>query len=105
MKINIIVFCVFFVIITILYLLSYFRKKQIDRQKKEIAELEKDKEKLEKDLSFVLKHLEELQQIEKNNKEIKNALKGAKTDEEILGIINSVIDTNNELCNKQAEKK
>lgn len=104
MKINIAICCFLFVIITILYLLSYFRKKQIDRQKVEIAELVKNNTKLKSDLTFVLNHLEEMQQIEKENKEIKNALKGAKTDEEICSIINSVISTNNKLCNKQTKK-
>lgn len=68
--------------------------------------LQEDKSKLEIELSrqksnavYLVKHAEELAQIQKDEKVIENKIDGAKSDEEILNIINTIIDANNSrLC-------
>ena len=51
---------------------------------------------LQSNIAYLVKHAEEIQKIQKDADEISNKIKGAKTDEEIVDIINAIISANND---------
>ncbi len=55
------------------------------------AELEKEKN----NLLYLYEHAQEIAEIQRKEKEVEAQINGAKTDEEIIDIINSIVDSNN----------
>lgn len=57
----------------------------------------KDKfKKAKENMVYLLNHAEEIAEIQRKEKEVEAKINGAKTDEEILDIINTIVDTNND---------
>ena len=92
----------YILIIAVLCFLLYAVIYKAIGQKKEItslkAELENEKEKL-------LKYLRELAVIKKDGTEIEKEIKGAESEEEIIGILGDIISRNNNRVSDNKTKK
>lgn len=97
MKINLIILCVFFVIITILYILYFCNKKKNGKLTEEVEILKDEIEEQEK----IIKYFYEKQSIQKDKNKKEKEIAGAKTDEEINQIVATIIARNNDRLQKQ----
>lgn len=97
MKINLIILCVFFVIITILYILYFCNKKKNEKLTEEVEILKGEIEEQEK----IIKYFYEKQSIQKDKNKKEKEIAGAKTDEEINQIVATIIARNNDRVQKQ----
>lgn len=70
--------------------------KNLKETKEHLKMAEEELEKAHKNVVFLLNHAKELEQIRASEKEIEQKIEGAKTDEEIYSIVNSIIDANND---------
>jgi len=95
-KILIIEALVIIVLICIIIIVSKCCRK-LQTEKTELdAELSKQKS----NSVYLYKHAEELAQIKKDEKKIDKKIDGAKSDEEIYNIINSIVSANNDRVHK-----
>ena len=77
-------------VIVILLLISVLKK-----QKVEIKKLNNDVKEQQDNLIYLYHHAEEIADIKKARNHFEDEIKGAKTDEEVVDIINAIISTNN----------
>lgn len=77
-------------LVIIIALAKVCRKAQVDK-----ARTEKDLQKQKENTIYLAKHAEELAQIQKDEKQTEAKISEAKSDEEVLNIINTIIDANN----------
>ena len=97
LTLGLIVFVLVFVLIGVI-------KVALDERKKKLA-YKAESERKTNTINYLNKHFEELDRINRESDEIEQELKDADTDEEVLDVINSVIDRNNDRVRKQAQKK
>lgn len=84
------------ILVLVLLLLLKILKSERERNKKLLLDIESQK----KNIVALYKHAEEIADIEKNRRKRESELKEAKTDEEIISIINTIININNDrVCN------
>lgn len=89
-----------FAFFAILLAILYVGAKMVKSKNKEISTLKSELEK-QKQVSIELyKHSAEVSKIEKEKDETMQKISEAKTDEEVLDIINGIIDSNNDRVRK-----
>lgn len=93
---------VFLVIISFLFLLlvAYYSFKNWRAEIKKNKELREIINEQNQNMKFLLKHAEELKQIEKDENITEQQIEEAETDEEIFFIIDAILSHNNSLCNE-----
>lgn len=64
--------------------------------KKKIKELSKSIEAQHRNILYLYRHAEEVAEIEKDKNAVEGKIKEAKSDEEVLNIINTIISVNND---------
>lgn len=93
-------FCFFLFCVTV----TYYALRAYYRAKKQIKALEETIENQKKNLIYIVRHSQELADINGNRTKIDKEIAEAKTDEEVVNIINAVIQCNNDkLHNDRAE--
>lgn len=65
-------------------------------EQKRVKALDKEIINLQANLSYLVKHAEEIDKIQKEKEKIKNQLQEAQTDEEIADIVANIINANND---------
>ena len=83
------------VLIPILVLIIFVCLSSLRKQSVRIRELELEREEQQKNLAYLYKHAEEIASIKADRRHFENEIQEAKSDEEIIDIINAVISTNN----------
>lgn len=99
MKIYIILGALFLILVLLIFILGKICRKL----QEEKASLEVANAKQKSNLAYLLKHAQEIAKIEENKDEIEEEIRGAKSDEEVANIINTIIDLNNSRVRKQTE--
>lgn len=66
-------------------------KAKSDEVKRLTGELEKQKQ----NMAYLVKHAEEIAKIESDEDSVQEEIRNAKTDEEVVDIINAIINVNN----------
>ena len=87
--------CVFFLLVVAYYSFKNWRNEL--KKNKELRQIINEQN---ENMKFLLKHAEELKQIEKDENITEKQIEEAKTDEEIFCIIDAIVSHNNKLCNK-----
>lgn len=64
--------------------------------KKKIKELSESIEAQQRNILYLYRHAEEVAEIEKDKNAVEGKIKEAKSDEEVLNIINTIISINND---------
>lgn len=64
--------------------------------KKKIKELSESIEAQQRNILYLYRHAEEVAEIEKDKNAVEGKIKEAKSDEEVLNIINTIISVNND---------
>ena len=85
-----------FAAVFLLVVVAYYSFKNWRNEIKKNKELRQIINEQNENMKFLLKHAEELKQIEKDQKTTDQKIAEAKTDEEIIDIINAVIASNND---------
>lgn len=83
------------VLIPILVLIIFVCLSSLRKQSVRIRELELEREEQQKNLVYLYNHAEEIANIKTARRHFENEIQEAKSDEEIIDIINAVISTNN----------
>lgn len=91
MNLTLILIVVILVLIILAVVLIYFLKK--DNSK--IKHLEEEVKTQQQNILYLYKHAEELALIEKDEKLTEGKIQEAKSDEEVLDIINAILAVNN----------
>lgn len=78
----------------------YILLQILRKEKKTNGILKKVIEEQKENLLYLARHAEELSKIEKDKNITQIQIKEAKTDEEVLDIINAIVNHNNELCDE-----
>ena len=94
----IIVFLAFWGLITYQSIKGYFKEKKKNKK------LETDIENHKKNLIYIIRHSQELADIETARSKVDKDIKEAKSDEEVINIINTIIDTNNNRLHNNESK-
>lgn len=82
-----------FAILCIVILVCVF--KTLLKTKKENKILKDALENQKKNLIYIVRHSQELADIKKNQSKVEKEIEEAKSDEEVVNIINTIIDVNN----------
>lgn len=85
-------------IIAVIVIISadiYVLIQRIKHLKKRNKELEAAYHQAERNVAYLVKHAQELSQIQAEETATLNEIAGAKTDDEIYEIVNSIVDANN----------
>ena len=99
MQVTIILSCICIVLLVSLFITV----KIISRIKKINNELQKELEKQDKNLEYIFKNAEETKKIEQSRKETDTKISKAKSDEEIIDIVNDVVKSNNNRVQKRSK--
>ena len=83
--------------ILLLFVVSLFNLWRNERKKNK--ELNKQIDSQQKNLRILNEYVTEIQELQNKKSKIDNEIERAKTDEEILSIVNTIIADNNRLCN------
>lgn len=82
-------------VIVIMAAVIYVLIQRIKHLKKRNKELEVAYHQTERNVAYLEKHAQELSQIQAEETAALNEIAGAKTDDEIYEIVNSIVDANN----------
>ena len=82
----------------------YISTKSLFEAWKKIKELEAELEKQKRNSAYLATHAAEMARIERSNRELKREVKNAKSDDEIVDIINTVLDRNNNLVQDNGKR-
>lgn len=91
--------CIFFAFLAIV-VVAYYSIKNWRAEVKKNKELREIINEQNQNMKFLLKHAEELKQIEKDENITDKQIEEAETDEEIFFIIDAILSHNNKLCNE-----
>lgn len=83
------------VVLAIIAVIVYVLIQRIKHLKKRNKELEAAYHQAERNVAYLVKHAQELSQIQAEETATLNEIAGAKTDDEIYEIVNSIVDANN----------
>ena len=89
-----------FAAVFLLVVVAYYSFKNWQKEIKKNKELREIINEQNENLKFLLKHAEELKQIEKDENITEKQIEEAETDEEIFSIIDAIVFHNNKLCNE-----
>ena len=92
-----------FALLVILVSVAYAAIKSLFKKDQEIKHLEGEVQKQKHNMAYLVKHGQEIAQIEKDQDEVQEEIRNAKSDEEVADIINAVININNSKLRKQTE--
>ena len=73
----------------------YAAIKTFQKKTQEIKHLEGEVQKQKENMAYLVKHAQELAEIEKDQDKIQEEIQNAKSDEEVADIINAIININN----------
>lgn len=96
MKITLIVILVLLLIAVILTGIICIQKEKLKEAKKEKEVLKSKVEQLQKNVAYLVKHAQEMAQIEKEKEKTFRRIEEARTDEEISDIVSTIVSLNNE---------
>lgn len=96
MKITLIVILVLLLIAVILTGIICIQKEKLKDAKKEKEALKSKVEELQKNVAYLVKHAQEMAQIEKEKEKTFRRIEEARTDEEISDIVSIIVSLNNE---------
>ena len=91
MNVTIILSLIILCLVLAFFLTIRVLKKQSDENKKLREEIENQ----QKNIIYLYKHAQEIAVIEKDRKQTDRDIQEAKTDEEVLDIINAIVAVNN----------
>lgn len=94
---------IFIGIIAVLLIVIYFLYKSFKSVKEQNKSLIEQIEKQQKNILYLYKHAQEIAVIEKDRIKTDEKIKEAKSDEEILDIINAIIAVNNDRMHNSSE--
>lgn len=83
-------------LVFVIYVAIKTNKSKTQEIKRISAELEKQK----KNVVYLVKHAEEVTKIGHDKDKVQEAIQNAKTDEEVVDVINSIISANNNRVRK-----
>jgi predicted Holliday junction resolvase-like endonuclease len=83
------------IVIAVLFILLAVAVKIISNQVKETKKLKADLDAQQQNLITLYKHAQEIAEIEKNKNRTDQVIEEAKSDEEVIDIINTIININN----------
>ena len=92
-------FALLIILIGAVYATTKTLKAKTDKIKRLEGELQKQKQ----NMAYLVKHGQEIAQIEKDQDKVQEEIRNAKSDEEVVDIINAVININNSKLRKQTE--
>lgn len=93
------VYLILGIIIAVLIFTLVTTIKEMIEQKKTNKKLQQDLKSQQENLLILYRHTEEIAKIKADKDKTDAKIQGAKSDEEILDIINSVLAFNNGMCN------
>lgn len=96
MKLTLIMFC----IVLIQGVCCYVLCKWLDKQRKENKRLKAEIETHVANVKVITEWAEKLNELEAKRRGRESEIDKAKTDEEIMSVVNTIIADNNKLCNK-----
>lgn len=94
-----------FIAIVILFLILFIVANKSVNDKKQIKKLEEQIICEQEKIGYLMRHLDELARIKKDEKTINDKIEGAKTDEEVADIVTAIILANNERVQDNKTKK
>lgn len=103
MKIVLIEILVLIAVIVTLAGIVYVQGQNLKKRKQENQDLKKQIEQLKKNVAFLVRHAQEMAQIEKEKEKIFQRIEEARTDEEIADIVSIIIDSNNQRVQNMPE--
>ena len=103
MKIVLIVILVLIAVIVTLAGIVYAQGQNLKKRKQENQDLIKQIELLKKNVAFLVRHAQEMAQIEKEKEKTFQRIEEARTDEEIADIVSIIIDSNNQRVQNMPE--
>lgn len=89
-----------FALFIILAFVVYAAIKGLRKKDQEIKHLEGEVQKQKQNMAYLVKHGQEIADIEKEQDKIQEEIKNAKSDEEVADIINAIININNSKLRK-----
>lgn len=84
-----------FALFIILAFVVYAAIKSLRKKDQEIKHLEGEVQKQKQNMAYLVKHGQEIADIEKEQNKIQEEIQNAKSDEEVADIINAIININN----------
>lgn len=90
----------FAIAFAVILLLLFFALKYIVSEKNKNKKLQEELEAQQKNLISLYKHAEEIAAIEKDKSKTDQKIEEAKSDEEVLDIINTIVSINNNRVRK-----
>lgn len=84
-----------FIAIAVLCLILFAVADKAIQDKKEIKRLKEQLIAEQEKIGYMMRHIEELARIKKDEKTINDKIEGAKTDEEVADIVTAIILANN----------
>ena len=90
--------------IFLLCVVCYCLAKMCIKAKKEIRKLESNLNDQKRNIDYLIKHAEEIASVQQARKDWEKELREAKSDEEVVHIISTIIDANNKRM-QESEKK
>ena len=82
----------------------YFSTKSMMKAWKENKELRAELEKQKRNSAYLATHAAKMARIERSNRELKQEVKNAKSDDKIVDIIHTVLDRNNNLVQDNGKR-
>lgn len=82
-------------LLLILIFAVYAGIKIFQKKNQKIKSMEAELTKQKKNMAYLVKHTEEIAQIEKSEDQVQEEIRNAKSDEEVADIINAIININN----------
>jgi septal ring factor EnvC (AmiA/AmiB activator) len=84
-----------FALFLMLVFAVYAAIKTLQKKTQEIKHLEGEVQKQKENMAYLVKHAEEIAEIEKDQDKVQEEIQNAKSDEEVADIINAIININN----------
>lgn len=84
-----------FALFVILAFAVYAAIKSLHKKNQEIKHLEGEIQKQKENMAYLVKHAQEIAEIEKDQDKVQEEIQNAKSDEEVADIINAIININN----------
>lgn len=92
-------YLILILICLILLLITVTFFKLLKNEKKKNKELKKQIESQQSNLKALCEYTEKISELQKNKSKIDTQIERAKNEKELLDIVNSIVATNNKLCN------
>ena len=92
-------------IVFILIIVIYFTGHICKQLQADNFELKEQIQKQQKTIADLIRYADEVSRISQDKGKVENAIKEAKTDEELVVIANAIVDANNSSLRQQAKKR